>query len=445
MVVKTVAFHHFGCKVNFSEGSALSRDFRNQGFVIADFHDRADCYVINTCVVTSVAEKKCRAAIRQIHRKNPDALIAVIGCYAELKADEFRKMEGVSVVLGTYDKFRLLEQLQALGVQLPESGSGHPVTGQDDHYHCVMGNGSTDDRHGFIPAWSSDDRTRSFLKIQDGCDYFCSYCTIPFARGRSRSDTIARVLDHASEIGMAGARELVLTGVNLGDFGRHQGETLLQLIRQLDEQGAVDRIRISSIEPDLLTDPIIETIATSQHFMPHFHIPLQSGSDRILRRMRRKYSPDLYASRVKSIRQMLPEACIAADLITGFPGETEEDFHETFSFLENLEISYFHVFTYSSRENTQASGFDDPVAPDIKATRSHILHALSEKKKLQFYKDHAGCTAKVLFESSNSGGWMHGFTENYIKTGRKFDPELINHIHEVTLTGLDEKELIFKL
>ena len=445
MVIRSVAFHHFGCKVNFSEGSALSREFKGKGFKIVDFHERADCYVISTCIVTAAAEKKCRAAIRQVHKKNPDAFIAVIGCYSELRPETLSGMEGVSMILGTSDKFLLLEKLSAMGVQMPDSGTDSPAPDDIGHYHGGIGNGLKSGSSDFVAAWSSDDRTRSFLKIQDGCDYFCSYCTIPLARGRSRSDTIDGVLDNARKIGATGIREMVLTGVNIGDFGRHQNENLLQLIRRLDDIGPVSRIRISSIEPDLLSDEIIEFIAASRHFMPHFHIPLQSGSDRILKQMRRKYDKALYAGRVGRIRTLLPHACIAADLITGFPGETEEDHQETITFLKYIDISYIHVFTYSARPDTRAAGFSDPVSPGLKTLRSRELHRLSEEKKRKFYRTNAGRQARVLFESSNTGGRMDGFTENYIKVSQIFDPAWINQIREIELSGLDEKEIIFNL
>lgn len=445
MVVRSVAFHHFGCKVNFSEGSALSREFKGKGFKIVDFHERADCYVISTCMVTAVAEKKCRAAIRQVHKKNPEALIAVIGCYSELRPESLSGIEGVTIVLGTSDKFSLLEKLSALGVQPPDTADKIAESADSDHYHGGFGNNLTPASSDFVAAWSSDDRTRSFLKIQDGCDYFCSYCTIPLARGRSRSDTIDGVLDHARKIGAAGIREMVLTGVNIGDFGRFQNENLLQLIRRLDDTGAVNRIRISSIEPDLLSDEIIEFIASSRHFMPHFHIPLQSGSDRILKRMNRKYNKALYESRVGQIRKLLPYACIAADLITGFPGETEEDYQETLTFLKDIDISYIHIFSYSARPDTRAAGFEDQVTPAVKTLRSRELHKLSEEKKLNFYRKNAGRLARVLFESNNNGGRMDGFTENYIKVSQIFDTAWINQIRDVELSGLDEKEIIFNL
>ncbi len=409
MKFKSAAFHHFGCKVNFSEASALTGRLQERGIEIRDFHEKADLYVISTCVVTAVAEKKCRAAIRQAHRLNPDARIAVIGCFPELKPDELAKMEGVDLVLGHSAKFNLLEELD----QLENGGSCTAHSGNVDH---------------FIPAFSYGDRTRSFLKIQDGCDYFCSYCTIPMARGRSRSDTIPNVVRNAREIAARGIQEIVLTGVNIGDYGRHTGENLLRLLQQLDNLREVPRFRISSIEPDLLTDEIIRLVAASERFMPHFHIPMQSGCDHTLKAMHRKYTTSLYASRVEMIRSLMPRACIAADVIAGFPGETEEHFLETMSFVRQLDISYLHVFTYSKRENTPAARSSEPVNDLLKKQRSDALHHLSELKKKQFYLDNQGSLVKVLFESSDNDGFMHGFSENYIRVGTPYTKTLVNTI-----------------
>ena len=419
---KTVAFHHFGCKVNFSEASSISRDFKMKGYALTDFHEKADIYVISTCVVTSVAEKKCRAAIRQAHRLNPEAKIAVIGCFSELHREEIASIEGVSLILGNAAKFNLLEQIEHLDLnEIRES------------YHTGINDLKT-----FIPSYSSDDRTRSFLKIQDGCDYFCAYCTIPLARGHSRSDTIGNVIKNTRAIIAAGFNEMALTGVNIGDFGRENNETFSGLIEELEKVDSLPRIRISSIEPDLLTNEIIDFIAGSKKFMPHFHIPLQSGCDRILGAMKRKYTTSLYLSRVKKIREVLPGACIAADVIVGFPGETEEDFTETVSFLESLDISYIHVFTYSKRENTLAAKLTDPVQDSVKKQRSEILHKLSDEKKKHFYLMNQGSVAEVLFESDNSNGFMHGFTENYIKVKTPFNPELINKVKKVSLDKFED-------
>jgi len=417
----SIAFHHFGCKVNFAEASSISRQFRDKGFILKNHHEVADIYVISTCVVTAVAEKKCRAAIHQAHKLNPDAKIAVIGCFSELKPGELQQMEGVDLVLGNSSKYDLPEELEKL---------------KTNDYHGGIVPGIRESST-FIPSFSYGDRTRSFLKIQDGCDYFCSYCTIPMARGHSRSDTIIHVLSSAGEIISNGIREIVLTGVNIGDFGRPNGENLLQLMQSLEQLEGLQRIRISSIEPDLLSDEIIAFAASSKKFMPHFHMPLQSGSEKILKAMKRKYSLELYTSRVETIRQKLPRACIAADVIVGFPGETDEDFNDTYEYLEKLPISYMHVFTYSKRENTLASRGSEMVPDRIKKERSIKLHILSDLKKKAFYEQNRGFTSNVLFESDNSRGWMHGFTENYIKVKTKYDISLANQVRPVSLNMTD--------
>jgi threonylcarbamoyladenosine tRNA methylthiotransferase MtaB len=414
MIPKTIAFHHFGCKVNFAEESTLSRQFIEKGYKLIDFREIADVYVISTCIVTAVAEKKCRAAIRQAHKINPDAKIAVIGCYSELKKDKIAKIEGVNVILGHTGKFNLLEAIEQDNPEIESEVK--PYTKND-----------------FIPSLSYGDRTRSFLKIQDGCDYYCSYCTIPFARGHSRSDTIKHVLQSTDEVIKTGIREIVLTGVNIGDFGRQNKESFLELLKALDGVHDIPRIRISSIEPDLLSDEIIDFIGQSERIMPHFHLPLQSGSDHVLKAMKRKYNKDLFISRVQKIRSVLPLACIASDVIVGFPGETDEDFAETLELIENLEISYLHVFSYSSRENTLAAKMTDLVPDKIRKHRSEVLHALSEKKKKTFYLKNIGHEVQVLFESDNSNGFMHGFTENYIKVSTPFNPALANQIKNVKL------------
>jgi threonylcarbamoyladenosine tRNA methylthiotransferase MtaB len=418
---RSIAFHHFGCKVNFAEASALSRQFRERGFEVRDFREVADVYVISTCVVTAVAEKKCRAAIRQAHKLNPGGRIAVIGCFPELSPGELEKMDGVSIVLGHSAKFTLPEEVEKL---FSPGDYGHPVLPA-----------STE----FIPSWSYGDRTRSFLKIQDGCDYYCSYCTIPLARGHSRSDRIENVVRNAKEIGLAGIREIVLTGVNIGDFGRHNNESFHGLVEALGHVDEITRIRVSSIEPDLLTDGIIGLLASTGKFMPHFHIPLQSGSDKMLSLMKRKYDTKLFSDRIRKIRELLPPACIATDVIVGFPGETDADFRETFEFLEGLDLSYMHVFSYSRRENTLASKMEGTVQDKVKKERSHLLHQLSEKKKKAFYLKNKGSMAKVLFEGDNNEGFMHGFTENYIKVRTDFNPSLVNQIVDVRLDDFDEK------
>ncbi|MEI8005974.1 MAG: tRNA (N(6)-L-threonylcarbamoyladenosine(37)-C(2))-methylthiotransferase MtaB [Bacteroidota bacterium] len=419
----TIAFHHFGCKVNFAEASTISRRFKEKGFELKDHHEVADIYVISTCVVTSVAEKKCRAAIHHAHKLNPLAKIAVIGCFPELKPGELLQMEGVDLVLGNSAKYDLPEELEKL---------------KDHDYHGGISAGIKESS-GFIPSFSYGDRTRSFLKIQDGCDYYCSYCTIPLARGHSRSDTIAHVTTSAREISAHGIQEIVLTGVNIGDFGRHNSETLLGLLQELDRTEGLPRIRISSVEPDLLTDEIIDLAAASSKIMPHFHLPLQSGSDSILKAMKRKYDLSLYTGRIERIRQKMPDACIASDVIVGFPGETDQDFSDTYKYLEQLAVSYMHVFTYSKRENTLASKFKDAVQDRIRKERSRELHHLSELKKQAFYRQSKGKQVHVLFESDNSDGWMHGFSENYIRVKTKYDSELINRIITVILDEPDSE------
>ncbi|MCK9423710.1 MAG: tRNA (N(6)-L-threonylcarbamoyladenosine(37)-C(2))-methylthiotransferase MtaB [Bacteroidales bacterium] len=412
---KSVAFHHFGCKVNFAEASTLSRQFQEKGFEICNFHDPADIYVISSCIVTAVAEKKCRAAIRQAHKQNPKAKIAVIGCFPELKPEELSQMEGVDLVLGHTEKFHLLEELENLN---------HPIAFEKNE--------------DFIPSYSFGDRTRSFLKIQDGCDYYCTYCTIPLARGRSRSDTIGNIVNYAHEIAGHDINEIVLTGVNIGDFGTTNGESFLELIRTLDKVAGISRFRISSIEPDLLNDDIIEFVSVSEKFLPHFHIPLQSGCNKVLRTMHRKYGRELYESRIMKIRSLMPFACIAADVIVGFPGENEEDFKETLQFIRLLDISYLHVFTYSKRDNTLAAKMGEIVHEKVKKQRSELLHALSNEKKKLFYLQNQGRIVNVLYESDNSDGYMHGFSENYLKVKTSFNPSLVNKIKTVKLVKMDD-------
>ena len=431
---KSIAFHHFGCKVNFAEASALSRQFQENGFEIRDFHAPADIYVISTCVVTIVAEKKCRAAIRQAHKINPNAKIAVIGCFSELKPGELSQMEGVDLVLGHTGKFQLLDEVAKL--YKPANSVDHQDPGHD--YHGRIATTAPVGLDAFIPSFSYGDRTRSFLKIQDGCDYYCTYCTIPLARGRSRSDTVENAVKNAREILSNGIKEIVLTGVNIGDFGRQNGESFLQLISALDQVEGLNRIRISSIEPDLLTNEIIGIVAASKNFLPHFHIPLQSGCNKILKAMHRRYNLELYSSRVQKIRELMPRACIAADVIVGFPGETDEDFSDTFNFLKQLEISYMHVFTYSKRDNTLAARMEAVVPDKVKKERSDALHKLSDEKKHQFYEQNQGRDAMVLFESDNSQGFMHGFTENYIKVKTTFNPDVVNQVIKVKLEILGE-------
>lgn len=418
----TIAFHHFGCKVNFAEASSLSRQFNENGWRLLDFHEKADVYVISSCIVTGVAEKKCRAAIRQAHKLNPGAKIAVIGCFPELKPDELEIMEGVDLVLGHSDKFHLFQELNNLSAIGNYKNQEIKKKPKND---C------------FIPSHSSGDRTRSFLKIQDGCDYYCAYCTIPLARGHSRSEPIAHVLNTVGNIAKAGVKEIVLTGVNIGDFGKQNGETFEGLLHELNNLNIIQRIRISSIEPDLLSDEIIDLVANSKIILPHFHIPLQSGSDKILKAMHRRYKREFYQTRVDKIRSRLPLACIAADVIVGFPGETDEDFLDTCHFLESLSISYMHVFTYSKRENTPASELSNQIPEVIRKERSKRLHFLSSEKKRFFYQQNLGREAYVLWESSDVNGYMHGFTENYIRVKTTFKPELVNRVTQVILNEID--------
>jgi len=427
MISKTIAFRYFGCKVNFAETSALSRQFKEKEYRLIDYHERADVYVISTCAVTAVAEKKCRAAIRQAHKLNPEAKIAVIGCFSEIKPREIAKIEGVNVILGHSGKFNLLEEIEKTG---PDS--------MEEPFDSIHLSGEE-----FIASYSYGDRTRSFLKIQDGCDYYCSYCTIPLARGHSRSDTITNVLKNAKEIAGTGAREIILTGVNIGDFGKQSGESFFHLVKALDELKEIPRIRISSIEPDLLSNEIIDVVSGSDRIMPHFHIPLQSGSDKILLAMKRKYDRKLYASRIQKIRSLLPYACIAADVITGFPGESDDDFMESMNFIRDIDISYMHVFTYSNRENTLASKMTGLVPDKVKKERSERLHHLSEEKKKTFYLKNKGRTANVLFEADRNGGVIHGFTENYIKVAAPYHANLVNEIKTYTLSEMNDNYFFY--
>jgi threonylcarbamoyladenosine tRNA methylthiotransferase MtaB len=420
---KRIAFYTLGCKLNFSETSQLSRMFPPEKFCIVDFKEMADIYVINTCVVTEKAEKKSRAVIRQAQKRNPKAVVAAVGCYSELHPDELAAINKSGVILGTYRKFSLPEIL---------SDDNNKVSSTEELIKE------------FIPSYSTGDRTRSFFKIQDGCDYFCSYCTVPYARGRSRSATITEVLQTAKGIAATGVKEMILTGVNVGDFGRKNNENFIDLLRQLDFIDGVERIRISSIEPDLLTDEIIDFVSQSNKFLPHFHIPLQSGSDKVLMEMGRRYDKALFAERVKRIKSIMPDCCVAIDLIVGFPGESEDDFKETYDFISASDISYMHVFTYSERENTRAAERRDGIQNIVRQERSKKMLALSAKKKNIFLKNNTGKIEKVLFESENDNGSMYGYTGNYIKVKIPFDTELINTIKDVRLVRI-EKDGIFAI
>lgn len=414
---KRVAFHTLGCKLNFSETATISRDFIRHGFEKVDYRDEADIYVLNTCSVTENADRKARKLIRQAKRRNPNSSIAVIGCYAQLKPETIAEIDGVDLVLGAEEKFNLLNHLDNLDLN-----NGTRVIKSDiNHVHT------------FTSSYSSGERTRSFLKVQDGCDYTCSFCTIPFARGKSRSDTIANTMKVAREVAQTDAREIVLTGVNIGDFGKGTTETFFDLIQELDQLEGIDRIRISSIEPNLLTDEMIEFCAASQKFMPHFHVPLQSGSDKILGAMRRRYKRTLYENCVAKIKQCIPDACIGVDVIVGFPGETDDDFLDTYNFLNELDISYLHVFTYSERPNTDALEIGAVVSKGDRAYRSKMLHILSDKKRRFFHEQFIGQERPVLFESVKNGKIM-GHTDNYIQVQVNGEIDLINTINNILLS-----------
>ena len=413
---KRVAFHTLGCKLNFSETATISRDFLRHGFEKVDYRDTADIYVLNTCSVTENADKEARKLIRQAKRRNPESAIAVIGCYAQLKPNDIAAIDGVDIVLGAGEKFNLLNYLDSIDL----NGGAKVIQSEIDHVHT------------FTPSYSTGERTRSFLKIQDGCDYTCSFCTIPMARGESRSDTIDKTLEVAKEVAETDTREIVLTGVNIGDFGKGSDETFFDLIQQLEQLDGIDRIRISSIEPNLLTNEIIQFCASSQKFMPHFHIPLQSGSDKILSAMRRRYKRDLYEERVAKIKSIIPHACIGVDVIVGFPGETDDDFLDTYNILNELDISYLHVFTYSERPNTDAVEMGEVVPKETRAERSKMLHILSDKKRRFFHDQFIGKNRPVLFETMKNGK-IQGHTDNYIQVQVDGDTNLINTIHPVSL------------
>jgi len=430
---KTVAFYTLGCKLNYSETSSIGRRFEKAGYREVDFRDGADVYVINTCSVTDFADKKCRQIVRRALKCSPEAKVVVVGCYAQLKPDEIAGIEGVDLVLGAAEKFRILDYVDGLS-KAPGKG--------------MVRAGEVSEANTFVNAFSFGDRTRSFLKVQDGCDYKCSFCTIPLARGRSRSDTVESVVTNARRIAAKGVKEIVLTGVNLGDFGngteviegaRPKKEDLfIDLIRALDRVSGIDRFRISSIEPNLCTDEVIEFVARSQRFVPHFHMPLQSGNDKQLRMMRRRYKRALYAARVAAIKSLMPHCCIGVDVIVGFPGETREDFLETYRFLNGLDISYLHVFTYSERPNTPAAAMGGQVDMGERRERNRMLTILSEKKRRHFYEQYLGQTRSVLFEQSKEQGLMSGFTDNYIRIEAPLEPERLNTIAPVRLQAINE-------
>ena len=428
---RTVAFHTLGCKLNYSETSSIQRQFEGDGYGVVPFEEAADIYVINTCSVTDFADKKCRYAVRQALRNAPQAKVVVVGCYAQLKPDEIAAIPGVDLVLGAAEKFNILNFIDGIS-KAPGKG--------------MVQAGEVKEANTFIDSFSFGDRTRSFLKVQDGCDYKCTFCTIPQARGASRSDNVANVVANANRIADMGVKEIVLTGVNLGDFGngtevieglKPRKEALFaDLIRTLDRECIIPRFRISSIEPNLLTDEIIHFVAQSERFMPHFHIPLQSGSDKILALMRRRYKRSLYASRVETIKKSMPYACIGVDVIVGFPGETEQDFLETYHFLAELDVSYFHVFTYSERANTPAADMGEVVPMNIRRDRNERLRHLSEKKRLHFYAQHIGTQRPVLFEKDTNPAVISGHTDNYIKVEMPLSERLLNTIDQTELTTI---------
>src|SRR5690554_5269284 len=429
---KKVAFYTLGCKLNFSETATIARNFEDEGFERVSFEENADIYVINTCSVTDNADKKFKTIVRQAQNINPNAFVAAIGCYAQLKPHELADVDGVDLVLGATEKFKITDYLNDLAKN--DFGEVHSCEIEEADF--------------YVGSYSIGDRTRAFLKVQDGCDYKCTYCTIPLARGISRSDTLENVLKNAFEISQQGIKEIVLTGVNIGDYGKGEfgnkkhEHTFLDLVRALDQVEGIERLRISSIEPNLLKNETIEYVARSNAFVPHFHIPLQSGSNDILKLMRRRYLRELYQDRVEKVKSMMPDACIGVDVIVGFPGETDDHFLETYHFLNELDISYLHVFTYSERDNTLAAEMDQVVPARVRKKRSKMLRGLSVKKRRAFYESQLGKTKTVLFEAENKDGYIHGFTENYVKVKAPWNPHLVNTLHQVRLEKIDEDGLV---
>jgi threonylcarbamoyladenosine tRNA methylthiotransferase MtaB len=423
---KTAAFHTLGCKLNFAETSTIARQLTEVGYQKVSFDEAAHIYVINTCSVTENADRECKFHVKRAMKANPAGLVVILGCYAQLKPEEISLIDGVDLVLGAKEKFNILSYLEDL---------------EKSEENAVIHSCEIDQADFFIGSYSIGDRTRAFLKVQDGCDYKCTYCTIPLARGISRSDTISNVVKNAQEIAARGIREIVLTGVNIGDYGKgefgnkNHEHTFLDLISELDQVEGIERIRISSIEPNLLKDESIDLVAKSKRFVPHFHIPLQSGSDDLLGKMKRRYQTGLYSDRVKKIRDVMPNACIGVDVIVGFPGETEEKFLETYRFLNDLPISYLHVFTYSERENTEAASMGETIPIPERKRRNKMLRILSEKKKMAFYETQLGKTLPVLWEHENKNGVMFGFTENYVRVQKPFD---VNSVNEIEFLKLDQ-------
>lgn len=420
---KKVAFYTLGCKLNFSETSTISRLFEEAGFAKVEFEETPDVYVINTCSVTENADKKCKQLVKRAQKINPESFIVIVGCYAQLKPEEIAKIHGVDLVLGANEKFNILKHLENKNSKLEITEVSFD---------------NIKNTKEFVPSYSIGDRTRSFLKVQDGCDYFCSFCTIPLARGKSRNASVAETVLEAEKIAKTAVKEVVLTGVNIGDFGQGEGENFFDLIKELDNIDGIDRFRISSIEPNLLSNEIIDfCLKDSKRFVPHFHIPLQSGSDRLLKLMRRKYERALYAQRVIQIKSIRPDACIGVDVIVGFPGETDEDFMDSVNFLKDLDVSYLHVFTYSERANTGAPKLGEKVPMEVRRERSKQLHFLSDRKKRQFYTENSGTERTVLFEHEEDEGIMYGFTENYIKVKFPYQQELTNTFQKIRLTEID--------
>ncbi|MFN8324755.1 MAG: tRNA (N(6)-L-threonylcarbamoyladenosine(37)-C(2))-methylthiotransferase MtaB [Flavobacteriaceae bacterium] len=425
---KKVAFYTLGCKLNFSETSTIARNFQEEGFDRVDFEEVADIYVINTCSVTENADKQFKQIVKKAMKLNDKAFVAAVGCYAQLKPEELAAVDGVDLVLGATEKFKITDYINDLSKN--DMGEVHSCEIEEADF--------------YVGSYSIGDRTRAFLKVQDGCDYKCTYCTIPLARGISRSDALENVLKNAYEISQQGIKEIVLTGVNIGDYGKGEfgnkkhEHTFLDLVKALDAVEGIERLRISSIEPNLLKNETIEFVAQSRTFVPHFHIPLQSGSNDILKKMKRRYLRELYVDRVNKIREVMPHACIGVDVIVGFPGETDEHFLETYNFLNELDISYLHVFTYSERDNTEAAEMTNVVPMNVRNKRSKMLRGLSVKKRRAFYESQLGSNRTVLFEGENKEGYIHGFTENYVKVKTPWNPELVNTLHEIQLTHIDE-------
>lgn len=429
---KKVAFYTLGCKLNFSETSTIARSFKDEGFQKVEFTETADIYVINTCSVTDNADKRFKTIVKQAQKVNENAFVIAVGCYAQLKPEELAATDGVDLVLGATEKFKITNYLNDLTKN--DFGEIHSCEIQDADF--------------YVGSYSFGDRTRAFLKVQDGCDYKCTYCTIPLARGISRSDTLQNVLDNAKKISEKNIKEIVLTGVNIGDYGKGEfgnkkhEHTFLDLVKALDEVEGIERLRISSIEPNLLKNETIDFVAQSSTFVPHFHIPLQSGSNEVLKNMRRRYKKELYVDRVARIKETMPDACIGVDVIVGFPGETDEHFLESYNFLNELDVSYLHVFTYSERENTIAAEMEEAVPLKVRKKRSKMLRGLSAKKRRAFYESQLGKTKTVLFEGENKEGYIHGFTENYVKVKTPWNPGLVNTLHQIELQEIDEAGLV---